>query len=196
MAGRNAKETRKTKETDINLTLNLDGSGKNSIETGVGFFDHMLTLLVRHSLMDLTIEAHGDIDVDAHHTVEDVGLLLGKAIAHALGDKKGITRYGFCLLPMDEARVDVALDLSGRPRLVYTLEAGAEKVGEFDTCLAQEFFQALSNSAGINLHIEQRAGKNPHHILEAAFKAVGRALRMAVTHDPREEDIPSSKGVL
>jgi imidazoleglycerol-phosphate dehydratase len=156
----------------------------------------MLTLLGRHALFDLRVTARGDTEVDAHHTVEDVGILLGRALAEAVGDKSGLARYGFFTVPMDEACVTAALDLSGRPCLRYELEAGTEKVGDFDTCLGQEFFQALANNAGLTLHLEQRAGSNPHHILEAAFKAVGRALKMAVSADPRERGVPSSKGVL
>ncbi|MFH0909925.1 MAG: imidazoleglycerol-phosphate dehydratase HisB [Planctomycetota bacterium] len=196
MPGRQAKTHRKTKETDIALSLNLDGKGEANVRTGVGFFDHMLTLLARHSLMDLSVVASGDLAVDAHHTVEDVGLSLGKTLAQALGDKQGISRYGFASIPMDEARVEAALDLSGRPYLAYQVEIPSDKVGEFDTCLAQEFFQALVNHSLMNLHIVKKAGDNPHHILEASFKAVGRALRAAASMDARETGIPSSKGIL
>mgnify|MGYP001810125874 CR=1 FL=1 len=187
---------RSTKETDIALRIEMDGEGQGCIETGVGFFDHMLTLLAKHSLINLEIKAKGDLQVDAHHTVEDVGLLLGQAIRESLGDKKGIVRYGSAIVPMDEARVQVALDLSGRPHLVYEMELQSDKVGEFDTCLAREFFQALANSAAMNLHVEMQAGVNDHHIIEAAFKALGRALRQAASIDPREKSVPSSKGVL
>ena len=196
MSDRTASLTRTTRETDIRLSLDLDGSGKTEIQTGVGFFDHMLTLFGRHSLFDLTVTAKGDLEVDAHHTVEDVGLLLGEALRTALGDKTGIVRYGHAVVPMDEARVSATLDLSGRPHLVYGLEIAQEKVGDFDTCLGQEFFQALANSAAMNLHIVGQAGGNPHHLLEAAFKATGRALRRACECDPRESGVPSSKGSL
>ncbi|MHC4887336.1 MAG: imidazoleglycerol-phosphate dehydratase HisB [Planctomycetota bacterium] len=196
MANRTCEKQRTTKETDIKLRLSLDGSGEINVSTGVGFFDHMLTLMAKHSLFDLTIEAKGDIDVDAHHTVEDIGLLLGTALVEALGDKAGIVRYGFSVVPMDETRVEVALDLSGRPYLAWDCEIDAPTVGEFDTCLGQEFFQALANTGLMNLHITKGRGTNPHHILEAAFKATGRALRQAVGKDDRETGIPSSKGVL
>jgi imidazoleglycerol-phosphate dehydratase len=196
MPQRSAERERRTKETDIRLALDLDGEGKVDVSTGVGFFDHMLTLLGRHGLFDLTIEAAGDIEVDAHHTVEDVGLLLGEAFAEALGEKTGIARYGAATIPMDEARVSAALDLSGRPFLACAIEPGAEKVGGFDTALAQEFFQAFANRGGVTLHITQERGGNAHHVLEAAFKAVARALRGAVRIDAAERGVPSSKGVL
>jgi len=196
MTARRAECTRRTKETQISLSLNLDGSGQVQVETGVGFFDHMLTLLGRHALFDLTVRAAGDLEVDAHHTVEDVGLLLGQAVVEALGTKQGIARYGFALVPMDEAAAEVAVDLSGRPHLRYEVDLSAEKVGQFDTCLAEEFFQALANAGLLTLHVVKRAGENPHHVLEAAFKAAGRALRAAVAADPRELEVPSTKGVL
>ena len=196
MDARTAETTRTTAETDIRVALTLDGAGKAAIATGVGFFDHMLTLFARHGLLDLTVEARGDVEVDDHHTVEDVGIVLGEAVADALGDKRGITRYGACTVPMDEARVEAVVDISGRPHLVYRVDPGADKVGGFDTCLAREFFQAFTNAARITLHLDGRAGDNAHHILEAAFKATGRALRAAVSIDPREQGVPSSKGTL
>jgi len=196
MSNRTAEKKRQTRETDISVSLNLDGTGETGVDTGVGFFDHMLTLFGRHSLIDLSVKAKGDVEVDAHHTVEDVGLLLGSCLREALGEKRGILRYGHAVVPMDESRVEATLDLSGRPHLVYRIALDADRVGEFDTCLAQEFFQALANNAGMNLHLEKGCGENPHHVLEAAFKAAGRALRAAISYDDREKGIPSSKGVL
>lgn len=196
MKARTASVTRETAETKITLSLNLDGRGDCRIATGVPFFDHMLTLLGRHALFDLTIQADGDIDIDAHHTVEDVGICLGRALAEALGDKKGIVRYGFMLLPMDEALARVALDLSGRALLEWRASIQAAKCGAFDTFLGKEFMRAFCGNAGINMHVDLLASDDPHHALEAIFKGVGRALRMAVAHDPRETGIPSSKGVL
>lgn len=196
MSERKCSKTRKTKETNIELSLNLDGSGESDIKTGVGFFDHMLTLFSKHSLIDLTVKADGDLEVDAHHTVEDVGLVLGEALIVAAGDKAGINRYGFACIPMDESRVEVTLDLSGRPHLVFDVPLSVGKVGDFDTCLGQEFFQAFANSAAMNLHIVKNCGENPHHVLEAAFKACARALRQALSYDSRQKGIPSSKGTL
>ncbi|MDR3211019.1 MAG: imidazoleglycerol-phosphate dehydratase HisB [Planctomycetota bacterium] len=196
MNKRKAEVSRETAETKISLSLDLDGSGKADIQTGVPFFDHMLTLLARHSLFDLRVEATGDIQVDAHHTVEDVGICLGQALSQAVGDKRGINRYGFFLIPMEETLARVVLDLSGRALVVWRVDLAAEKCGDFDTCLGQEFFRALSSNAGINIHVDLLAGGNPHHELEAVFKALGRALRQAVTSDPREKGIPSSKNVL
>ena len=196
MAARTGEITRTTKETDIALSLAVDGRGAVSVTTGVGFFDHMLTLLGRHALFDLSVTVKGDLHVDAHHTVEDVGIALGSALVKALGDKRGIVRYGHAVVPMDETRVEAALDLSGRAYLLYQLDPKAEKCGDFDTCLGLDFFQGFANAAGMNLHIVQHAGTSPHHILEAAFKAVARALRTAVSLDGREQGIPSSKGVL
>ena len=196
MKERSASVNRKTAETKIELKLNLDGSGKSRIVTGVGFFDHMLTLFARHALFDLEIEAIGDTQVDAHHTVEDVGICLGQALAKALGDRSGITRYGFFLLPMDESLARVAVDLSGRPCLEWRADIPGDKCGDFDTCLGREFTRALSANAGLNLHVDLLAGRDPHHALEAIFKGMGRALRLAVSSDPRETGIPSSKGVL
>lgn len=193
---RKAKIERKTAETEIKLSLNLDGSGKSEISTGVGFFDHMLTLLCRHGLFDITLRAKGDIEVDAHHTVEDVGICLGKCLLEAAGDKVGINRYGSMLLPMDEALAQVAVDFSGRPVLVYNVDIPAQKVGEFDTCLGAEFMRAFCLNAGLNMHVDLLRGDDPHHCLEAVFKGTGRALRAALTIDSRETGVPSSKGVL
>jgi len=193
---RTATVERKTAETEITLTLNLDGSGKTDISTGAGFFDHMLTLFCRHALIDITLCAKGDLEVDAHHTTEDVGICMGKALTEAMGDKRGIQRYGAMLLPMEEALARVVLDLSGRPHLEYRAVIPSETVGGFDTCLGREFFRALCVNAGINLHIDLLAGSDPHHCLEAIFKGAGRALRQALSSDPREHGIPSSKGIL
>lgn len=194
---RTAKITRKTAETDITVEINLDGSGIYDNETGVGFFDHMLDQLSRHSLVDMKIRATGDLHIDDHHTVEDVGIALGQALVAAVGDKKGIRRYGECHLPMDDAQVRCALDLSARPFLVWNVEMPTAKIGTFDTELTREFFQALATHGGITLHIDQIHGFNSHHIAEAAFKAVARALRIALETDPRKADaVPSTKGML
>jgi imidazoleglycerol-phosphate dehydratase len=194
---RTATITRKTAETDISVTVNLDGTGAYDNQTGVGFFDHMLDQLARHSLIDFTIRAKGDYHIDDHHTVEDTGIALGQALAQALGDKKGIRRYGECHLPMDDAQVRCALDLSARPYLIWNVEFAAPKIGTFDTELVREFFQAFSTHGGITLHVDQLHGFNAHHVAEAAFKAVARALRIAVETDPRKADaIPSTKGAL
>ncbi|WP_137702204.1 imidazoleglycerol-phosphate dehydratase HisB [Marimonas lutisalis] len=194
---RSAKISRKTAETDIRVEIDLDGSGNYDNETGVGFFDHMLDQLARHSLIDMTIRCKGDLHIDDHHTVEDVGIALGQAIGQAMGDKKGIRRYGSCLLPMDDALVRAALDLSGRPYLVWNVELPTAKIGSFDTELVREFFQAFSTHGGITLHVDALHGINSHHIAEAAFKAVARALRDALETDPRKADaIPSTKGAL
>ncbi len=194
---RQATITRKTAETDIRVTINLDGTGQYDNQTGVGFFDHMLDQLARHSLIDMTIRASGDLHIDDHHTVEDTGIALGQALTEALGDKRGIVRYGSCLLPMDDALVRAALDLSGRPFLVWNVELPTHKIGTFDTGLVREFFQALSTHGGITLHVDALHGINSHHIAEAAFKAVARALRAAVETDPRKADaVPSTKGAL
>lgn len=194
---RTATISRTTAETQITVDINLDGSGSYDNETGVGFFDHMLDQLARHSLIDMTIRAKGDYHIDDHHTVEDTGIALGQALAQALGDKKGINRYGECHLPMDDAQVRCALDLSARPFLVWNVELPTQKIGTFDTELVREFFQAFSTHGGITLHIDQLHGFNSHHIVEAAFKAVARALRVAVETDPRKADaIPSTKGAL
>ncbi len=186
---------RKTGETDITLALNLDGEGKSTVDSGCGFLDHMLTLFAAHGKFDLTLTCKGDTDVDDHHTVEDIGICLGKAFAEALGDKRGITRYGDITLPMDEALILAAVDLSGRDYLGYALEIPTEKVGSFDTELVEEFWLAFVRNAACNLHIRQFAGKNSHHIIEGAFKAVARALRAAVKSDGTDT-VPSTKGVL
>jgi len=194
---RTAKITRKTAETDISVEINLDGTGQYSNKTGVGFFDHMLDQLSRHSLVDMTVRAKGDLHIDDHHTVEDVGIALGQALVAAVGDKKGIRRYGECHLPMDDAQVRCALDLSARPFLVWNVDMPTAKIGTFDTELVREFFQALATHGGITLHIDQIHGFNSHHIAEAAFKAVARALRIALETDPRKADaVPSTKGML
>ena len=194
---RSATVTRKTAETDISVEVNLDGTGTYDNQTGVGFFDHMLDQLARHSLIDMTIRATGDLHIDDHHTVEDTGIALGQALTKALSDKRGIRRYGACLLPMDDALVRAALDLSGRPFLAWSLDFPTPKIGTFDTELVREFFQALTTHGQITLHVDALHGINSHHIAEAAFKAVARALREAVDTDPRKADaIPSTKGAL
>lgn len=197
MTDRIASLTRTTKETDIVLTLNLDGTGATDVETGVPFFDHMLDALGRHGLFDLTVRAQGDIEVDAHHTVEDVGIVLGQAFAQALGDKRGIVRFGSSYVPMDEALVLAACDISGRGQLHYAVDLPIEIIGTFDTTLAKEFMIALSSNAGVTLHIRSISGENAHHIIEAAFKACGRALCDATRINPRIAGVlPSTKGSL
>jgi imidazoleglycerol-phosphate dehydratase len=192
-----AEVDRKTNETSIRLRLDLDGSGTTEISTGVGFFDHMLDQLGRHWLVDLEIDASGDLHVDAHHTVEDVGICLGTALNEALGEKRGIRRYGWSIVPMEEALVQSALDLSGRPLLVFDAPVPAEAIGNYDPDLTEEFFTALSRTAGITLHIRLLAGKNSHHILEAVFKSVAQALKVATELDARRgSTVPSTKGVL
>jgi len=194
---RSATVTRKTAETDISATIALDGTGTYDNRTGVGFFDHMLDQLARHALIDMTVTCTGDLHIDDHHTVEDVGIALGQALAQALGDKRGIRRYGACLLPMDDALVRAALDLSGRPYLVWNMDLPTASIGTFDTELVREFFQAFSTHSGMTLHVDALHGINSHHMAEAAFKAVARALREAVETDPRKADaIPSTKGIL
>ncbi|MBP0481161.1 imidazoleglycerol-phosphate dehydratase HisB [Sagittula salina] len=194
---RRATVTRKTAETEITVEINLDGTGQYDMQTGVGFFDHMLDQLSRHSLIDMTVRAKGDLHIDDHHTVEDVGIAIGQALVQALGDKRGIRRYGACLLPMDDTLVRCALDLSARPFLVWDVDLPSSKIGTFDTELVREFFQALATHGGITLHIDRLHGFNSHHIAEATFKAVARALREAVEPDPRKSDaIPSTKGAL
>ncbi|KIN64044.1 Imidazoleglycerol-phosphate dehydratase [Sulfitobacter noctilucicola] len=189
--------TRTTAETDVSVEINLDGSGAYDNQTGIGFFDHMLDQLARHSLIDMTIRAKGDLHIDDHHTVEDVGITLGQALTAALGDKRGIRRYGACLLPMDDALVRTALDLSARPFLIWNVALPTDRIGTFDTELVREFFQALSTHGGITLHVDMLHGLNSHHIAEATFKSVARALRDAVEVDPRKADaIPSTKGAL
>lgn len=194
---RSAEISRQTAETEINVSVNLDGAGQYQMSTGVGFFDHMLDQLSRHSLIDMTVTCKGDTHIDDHHSVEDCGIALGQALTKALGDKRGIRRYGSCLLPMDDALVRCALDLSGRPFLVWNVDMPTAKIGTFDTELVREFFQALATHGGITLHVDALHGINSHHIAEAAFKAVARALREAVETDPRKADaVPSTKGML
>ena len=194
---RRARIERKTTETEITVEVDLDGSGLCRAATGSGFFDHMLEQLARHSLMDLGVDAAGDLHIDDHHTVEDTGIALGQALAGALGDKRGIRRYGSCLLPMDDTLVRAALDLSGRPYLVWKVAMTVPKIGTFDTELVREFFQAFSTHGGITLHVEALDGINSHHIAEAAFKSVARALREALETDPRQAaSVPSTKGTL
>jgi len=194
---RKAEITRDTSETAIAVAVNLDGTGAHDLATGVGFFDHMLAQLARHSMIDMTVRAKGDLHIDDHHTVEDVGIALGRALRQAVGDKAGIRRYGSCLLPMDEALTRAALDLSGRPYLVWSLPFPTQKIGTFDTELVREFFTAFAMNAAITLHVEGLAGANSHHIAESAFKAVARALREAVEPDPRAMGaLPSTKGTL
>ena len=194
---RTATITRTTKETDITLVLDLDGTGASTIATGVGFFDHMLTAFARHALVDLTIQAQGDLHIDSHHTVEDVGIVLGQAIRQALGDKRGIARFGQALLPMDEALAEAAIDISGRAHVAWSVAFERPMLGTMDTQLVEEFFRALAGNALITLHVTQRAGSNAHHVAEACFKAVARALRMAVAPDLRQNGaIPSTKGAL
>ena len=193
---RTADAHRKTAETDIFCRIDLDGKGNAVIDTGIGFLDHMLTLFSKHGLFDLTVEAKGDLEVDCHHTVEDIGIVLGGVIKEALGDKSGITRYGSCLLPMDETLVQTALDLSGRPYLVYHADFSKEKIGTLDTEMIHEFFYAITYTCGMNLNIRVIDGENSHHIAEAMFKSFARALREAVAIDPRVEGVPSTKGSL
>ena len=193
---RRATVRRSTKETDIQLAVDLDGSGKVAARTGIGFFDHMLDHVGRHGLFDLTVKARGDLQVDHHHTVEDVGICLGQAIAEAVGDKKSIRRYGFFIAPMEESLAQVVVDLSGRAAIVYKAKYRGSKIGEFDVELVEEFLRALALNAKMNLHVTVPYGTNNHHVAEAIFKALGKALRQAVEHDPRETAVPSTKGVL
>jgi imidazoleglycerol-phosphate dehydratase len=193
---RSARIQRQTGETRIDLAVNLDGTGRAELATGVGFFDHMLALLARHSLLDLTVQAAGDLHVDAHHTVEDVGICLGKALAQALGDKAGICRYGSSTLPMDEVLVTAAIDLSGRPFCVWRADVPRELLGTFNAPLAEEFWRAVAANGLFNLHVVCHHGRNTHHIVEGIFKATARALRQAVEPDPRMPGVPSTKGVL
>lgn len=194
---RSASLVRTTAETDIRLTLDLDGAGTAGLATGIGFLDHMLTALARHALFDLTVQASGDLHVDGHHTTEDVGIALGRALAQALGDKRGITRFGHAVVPMDDALAEAAVDLSGRPFLAWAVAFRAPSIGDMDTELFEEFFRAFAFNAALNLHVTARAGGNAHHVAEACFKATARALRMAVAPDPRVGDVvPSTKGVL
>jgi imidazoleglycerol-phosphate dehydratase len=194
---RKAVVARKTKETALEVRVDLDGTGYSNISTGIGFFDHMLEQVARHSLIDIDVAAQGDLHIDQHHTVEDTGIALGQAIRQALGDARGIIRFGEALQPMDETLTRVAIDLSGRPYLVFKTNFSRQKIGEFDTELVREFFQALSTNAGMNLHVETLYGENNHHIAESAFKGLARALRSAVAIDPRRShEIPSTKGSL
>lgn len=196
MPGRKALVERKTKETRISVSLDLDGSGECSISTGVGFFDHMLTALSRHGLFNMEIKAQGDLEVDPHHTVEDVGIVIGQAISEALGDMKGIVRYGWAAVPMDEALVLTSIDISGRGMLCYDVPIAQEKIGAMDTVLISEFFEGLARNAGITLHIKKLAGEDPHHTAEAVFKSFARALSAAVAISSRVKGVPSTKGVL
>lgn len=187
---------RKTRESDVRVEINLDGGGEYRVATGIAFFDHMLESFAKHGLFDLQLEAKGDLEVDAHHTVEDVGITLGQAVREALGDASGIRRYGSQVLPMAEAKVEVSLDLSNRPYLVYDVELANDRIGSFDATLAEDFFYAFSQNAGLDLHVDLRYGKSPHHVVEAIFKGVARALRSAVERDPRVKGLPSVKGAL
>jgi imidazoleglycerol-phosphate dehydratase len=196
MTERQTYRKRETAETQVEITLNLDGTGQHEIDTGVPFMDHMLTHVAAHGLIDLEIQARGDIEIDDHHTVEDVGITLGQALAEAVGDKRGLTRYGYHVLPMDEALVLVALDFSGRGLCVFDVQFTSPQIGRFDVELVPEFMRALATNAGITLHVRTLTGANSHHIAEACFKALGRALRQAVALDPRRTGIPSTKGVL
>ena len=193
---RTARISRQTKETKIELSIDLDGKGTAGISTGVGFFDHMLDLLARHSLIDLELTAEGDLHVDAHHTVEDVGIVLGQAIERAVGDKRGINRYGWAVVPMDESLAQVAVDLSGRPAFVFNVTFPSATIGTFPVELVDEFLKALATNARMNLHVNVPYGANSHHVAEAIFKATARALRHAVSRDPRNDDVPSTKGTL
>ncbi len=197
MSERTAKISRKTNETSVEVSLNLDGSGKSDISTGIGFFDHMLEQLSKHSLIDMSIQVNGDLHIDGHHTAEDTGITLGQALKEAIGDKKGIRRYGHFDLVMDEARSSVALDFSNRPFLVWDVDFTVDRLGEMDTELFQEFFQAMAGGAGLTLHATKLAGSNNHHIIESVYKACAKALRMAVETDPRAANqLPSTKGAL
>lgn len=196
MSNRTGKIDRNTAETKISLSLDIDGTGKCDVKTGVGFLDHMLHLFAKHSLIDLNVRCDGDIHVDAHHTTEDIGICLGTALKEALGDKRGIRRYGDCTLPMEETLVTTAIDLSGRAYLVFKAPIPQPKIGEFDSELVEDFWQAFANNALCNLHVVLHHGRNSHHIAEAIFKSTARALRTALEHDPRNKDIPSSKGTL
>lgn len=193
---RTAAVERNTKETQITLTLNLDGTGESKADTGIGFLDHMLTLFAKHGFFDLEVKVKGDLEVDTHHSIEDTGIVLGQAILQAVGDKKGICRYGSCMLPMDEVLMACALDLSGRPYLVYDAELKSERVGALETEMIQEFFYAVSYSAAMNLHIKELHGENTHHVIEAMFKAFARALDMATQKDERIQGLLSTKGSL
>ena len=193
---RTASIVRKTKETDIQIELALDGSGQYEVSTGIPFFDHMLESFAKHGLFDLKLVAKGDLEVDLHHTVEDVGIALGQAIRQALGSAAGIRRFGSAVLPMAEARVDVAVDVSNRPYLVYRVELENDRIGDFDPALTEDFLQALSQNAGLDLHVDMQYGRSPHHVVEAIFKGAARALRVALEVDPRQTGLPTVKGAL
>ena len=193
---RQAAIERKTRETEVSLELGLDGRGEYDVATGIPFFDHMLESFAKHGMFDLRVRAKGDLAVDLHHTVEDVGIVLGSAIRQALGDAAGIRRYGQALLPMAEAKLEVAVDVSNRPYLVYRVELDNDRIGDFDVSLAEDFLYALSQNAGLDLHVELRYGKSPHHVVETVFKGVARALRQALELDPRGGGVPSVKGAL
>ena len=196
MDKRTATLKRTTKETDIEITLDIDGAGEANVGSGIGFFDHMLILFAKHGLFSLTVKAQGDLVIDGHHTVEDIGIVLGQALAKAAGDKAGIRRYGHVYVPMDEALVLVVVDFSGRPFLAFDAELGQGRIGEFDVELTEEFLRAVAVNAGLTLHVKVLAGKNRHHIVEAIFKALGRALAQSLERDPRVQGVPSSKGML
>lgn len=193
---RSATTTRRTNESEVRVEINLDGSGDYEVSTGIPFFDHMLQSLARHGLFDLRVAAKGDLAVDTHHTVEDVGITLGQSFREALGSAEGIRRYGSTLLPMSEAKVEVSVDVSNRPYLVYKVGLANDRIGTFDATLMEDFFYAFSQNAGIDLHIERRYGKNPHHIIEACFKGLARSLRVAIERDPRVKGLPTVKGAL
>jgi len=193
---RTAELSRQTRETKVTVSLNLDGAGQSACTTGVGFLDHMLDLLARHSLIDLTVRAEGDLHVDAHHTVEDVGIVIGQCLEKALGDKRGIHRYGWAIVPMDESLAQVAIDLSGRPAFVFNVTFPGESIGNFPVELVEEFFKSIATNAKLNLHVAVPYGSNNHHVAEAIFKATAKALRQAVNPDPRNTDVPSTKGSL
>ena len=197
-SGRERRSTieRNTKETQIQIEIALDGTGSYDIDTGVAFFDHMLESFSRHSLFDLTVKAKGDLDVDTHHTIEDVGIVLGQAFREALGSASGIRRYGQTTLPMAESKVEVAVDVSNRPFLLYQVELVNDRIGSFDATLTEDFLQALTQNAGLDLHVELRYGRNPHHVVEAVFKGLARALRVAVELDPKQSGLPTVKGAL
>ena len=196
MDKRTATLKRTTKETDIEITLDIDGAGEANVGSGIGFFDHMLILFAKHGLFSLTVKAQGDLVIDGHHTVEDIGIVLGQALAKAAGDKAGIRRYGHVYVPMDEALVLVVVDFSGRPFLAFDAELGQGRIGEFDVELTEEFLRAVAVNAGLTLHVKVLAGKNRHHMVEAIFKALGRALSQSLERDPRVQGVPSSKGML
>ena len=196
MDKRSATLKRTTKETDIEISLDIDGAGEANVGSGIGFFDHMLILFAKHGLFSLTVKAQGDLVIDGHHTVEDIGIVLGQALAKAAGDKAGIRRYGHVYVPMDEALVLVVVDFSGRPFLAFDAELGQGRIGEFDVELTEEFLRAVAVNAGLTLHVKLLAGKNRHHIVEAIFKALGRALSQSLERDPRVQGVPSSKGML